>query len=108
MCFKPFSNLGGAKMKMKKLIKILHIDPTWKVIYILIRGGALVKTAVSLKTALLLLDKHKFDLILSEPQNIAILGSREEIDHETMNRLPFWKKALNTPWTLTDCPTGGC
>jgi hypothetical protein len=58
---------------MNKLIKILHVDPSWKVIYILIRGGAQVKSAVSLETALLLLAKQKFDLILSEPQNIAII-----------------------------------
>jgi hypothetical protein len=93
---------------MNKLIKILHIDPTWKVIYILIRGGALVKTAVSLNTALMLMNKHKFDLILSEPQNIAILGSREPVDHETIKRLPFWKKGLKKPWALIDCPTGEC
>jgi ABC-type antimicrobial peptide transport system ATPase subunit len=82
---------------MKKLIKILHIDPNWKVIYILIRVVALVKTAVSLETALKLLAKQKFDLIFSEPQNIAILDPQATIDQDTMRRLPFWHKKGKNP-----------
>jgi hypothetical protein len=74
---------------MKKLIKILHVDPNWKVIYILIRGGALVKTAVSMEIALKLLAKLKFDLIISEPQNIAIMGPQAIIDKDTMRRLHY-------------------
>ena len=93
---------------MTRLIKILHIDASWKVIYILIRGGALVKTAVSIKTALTLLKKQKFDLILSEPQNIAILDPQATIDDETMKRLPFWKEGRKNPWDLVGCPTGSC
>jgi hypothetical protein len=92
---------------MKKLIKILHIDPGWKVIYILIRGGALVKTAVSLKTALTLLKKQKFDLILSEPQNIAIVSPETAIPPETMRRLPFSKKIQNNHWEWGSCANGG-
>jgi hypothetical protein len=74
---------------MKKLIKILHVDPNWKVIYILIRGGALVKTAVSMDMALTLLAKLKFDLIISEPQNIAIMDPQTIIDKDTMRRLRY-------------------
>jgi hypothetical protein len=65
----------------------LHVDPNWKVIYILIRGGALVKTAVSMEIALKLSAKLKFDLIISEPQNIAILDPRVTIDEDAMKRL---------------------
>ncbi|MBI5606473.1 MAG: hypothetical protein HY879_24330 [Deltaproteobacteria bacterium] len=58
---------------MNKPIKILHIDRDWQVIYILIREGTFIKSSVPLETALALLKKEDFDLILSEPQNIAIL-----------------------------------
>jgi hypothetical protein len=74
---------------MKKLIKILHIDLNWKVFYFLVHQGALVKTSVSTKTAVLLLKNQKFDLIFSEPQNIAILDPQASIDEETMKHLPF-------------------
>lgn len=91
-----------------KLIKILHIDTSWKILYILIRGGALVKTVVSIKTALTLLKNQKFDLILSEPQNIAILDPQATIDDKTMERLPFWKKGCKNPFDLVGCPSGNC
>ena len=83
---------------MRKLIKILHVDSSWKVLYILIHGGALVKTAVSLKTALQLLKKQKFDLILSEPQNIAILDPQAPMDERAMQQLPFWKHHGKNQW----------
>jgi hypothetical protein len=72
---------------MKKLIKILHIDPSWKVMYFLIRGGVLIKSKVSLETALSLLSKQKFDLILSEPLNMAILTPQQPIEKEIMDSL---------------------
>jgi hypothetical protein len=89
---------------MEKLIKILHIDPNWKVIYVLIRGSALVKTVVSIKTALSLLANHKFDLILSEPQNIAIMDPQATLDENTLKRLPFWQKNGKNPWKSAGCP----
>lgn len=58
---------------MNKPIKILHVDSDWQVTYILIREGTFIKSDVPLKAAQALLEKEKFDLILSEPQNIAIL-----------------------------------
>jgi hypothetical protein len=67
---------------MNRLIKILHIDPNWKVIYILIRGGALIKSKVSLEAALSLLSKQKFDLIITEPLNTAILTPQEPIERK--------------------------
>jgi hypothetical protein len=58
---------------MKNPIKILHIDEEWKIVYIIIRAGSLIKSLVSLKTALNLLKKEHFDLIISEPHQRAIL-----------------------------------
>jgi hypothetical protein len=58
---------------MKSFIKILHIDPGWKVTYLIIRKGILMKTFLSLEATLSMLKTDPFDLILSEPQNLAIL-----------------------------------
>ncbi len=58
---------------MKKPINILHIDLDWKIIYIIIRKGSLIKSGVPLKTAIDLLKKVNFDLIVSEPHQKAIL-----------------------------------
>jgi hypothetical protein len=59
--------------KMEEPIKILHVDNDYKVIYILIREGTLIKSTVPLEAALIMLKNEDFDLILSEPHNIAIL-----------------------------------
>jgi hypothetical protein len=61
---------------VEKNIRILHVDPDWQVTYILIREGSFIKSTVPLETALALVKKDHFDLILSEPQNIAILNPR--------------------------------
>ena len=58
---------------MKQPIKILHVDLDWKVIYILVRPGALIKSGISLETALDLLKNETFDLIISEPHHKAAL-----------------------------------
>ena len=58
---------------MKKIVKILHIDRNWKITYLIIRKGGLMKSRVSLEATLAMVKKDLFDLILSEPQNLAIL-----------------------------------
>ena len=58
---------------MKQPIKILHVDLDWKVIYILVRPGSLIKSGISLETALDLLKNETFDLIISEPHHRAAL-----------------------------------
>lgn len=63
---------------MKNPIQILHIDSNWKVIYIIIRQGALIKSKVPLKIALDLLKKLKFDLIICEPYHQALLTPQNE------------------------------
>ncbi len=64
---------------MEEPIKIVHIDNDYKVIYILIREGTLIKSTVSLEAALTMLKNDRFDLILSEPHNIAILTPQQAI-----------------------------
>jgi len=59
--------------KMKKIVKILHIDRNWKITYLIIRKGILMKSYLSLESTLSMVKKDFFDLILSEPQNLAIL-----------------------------------
>ncbi len=58
---------------MKESIKILHIDGDYRVVYIVIGEGALIKSTVGLEDAINMLKNIKFDLILSEPQHLAIL-----------------------------------
>jgi hypothetical protein len=58
---------------MMQPIKILHIDPDFVVNYFIIRSKAFIRSAVSLEKAVKLLATEKFDLILSEPHNRAIL-----------------------------------
>jgi hypothetical protein len=58
---------------MKKPIKIMHIDGNWRIVYIIIRAGGLIKSGVPLKTAIDLLKKEHFDLIISEPHQKAAL-----------------------------------
>jgi hypothetical protein len=64
---------------MTDSIKILHIDGDYRVVYILIKEGALIKSTVVLEDALTLLKNIRFDLILSEPQHLAILTPRPAI-----------------------------
>ena len=93
---------------MDKLIKILHIDSNWKVIYILIRNGALVKTAVSLETAILLLKNQEFDLIVSEPQNLALLDRQQEIEKEIPEDLSHWMNHQINTGPIPDYQHGVC
>ncbi len=58
---------------MSRLIKILHIDPDYQITYLIYRHNSSIRTSVPLKTAIELLKKEDFDLILSEPHNKAIL-----------------------------------
>ncbi|MBI4765133.1 MAG: hypothetical protein HY787_11075 [Deltaproteobacteria bacterium] len=74
---------------MNKLIKILHIDPNWKIMYILNYGRSTIKTKVSIETALSLLSKQKFDLILTEPLNTAILTPQESIEKKIIRGIKW-------------------
>jgi hypothetical protein len=59
--------------QMRRAIKIIHINSQYDVIYVIIQDGTLIKSTVPLETALSMLKNERFDLILAEPQNIAIL-----------------------------------
>jgi len=67
---------------MKDPIKIMHIAKDYQVVFILIKEGPLIKSTVSLEAALTMLNNETFDLILSEPQNIAILTPQSAIKKE--------------------------
>jgi hypothetical protein len=72
---------------METLRRILYIDPSWKVMYILIRGGVMIKSMISLETTLSLLKKQNFDLLLTDPLNMTILSSQESLKNRVMDVL---------------------
>ncbi len=67
--------------------RILYIDPSWKAMLILIRKGIMIKSIISLKTALSLLKKQNFDLLLTDPLNMSILNPQESIKNRVMDVL---------------------
>ena len=58
---------------MEKSIKILHIDDLYRGFYMIIQEGTTIRSEVPLKEIINLLKTVEFDLILSEPHNMAIL-----------------------------------
>ncbi len=79
---------------MENFKKILFINLNWEVKYIEIHQGVLIKYGVSLETALKLLANEKFDLIITEPMNMAVLTSQESTEErvedilQVLNTLP--------------------
>jgi len=61
---------------MEQPIKILHVDPDFKVTYIIYRTGISIYLTVPLEKTINLLKTENFDLILSEPHNKAILNNQ--------------------------------
>ncbi len=59
---------------MADSIKILHIDNQYEGFYMIIKERATIRSCLSLKEIISLLKKEEFDLILFEPQNMAILN----------------------------------
>ena len=64
---------------MNKPIKILHIDLDYKVTYLINRPGSLIRSLISLKDVIKFLKTEKFDLILSEPHNKAVLNPQDHM-----------------------------
>ena len=58
---------------MARLIKILHIDPDYRITYLIFRSRLPIQTSVPLQSAIELLRKEDFNLIVSEPNDKAIL-----------------------------------
>ena len=72
---------------MERPRRILYIDPSWKAMYILIQGGIMIKSKISLKTTLSLLKKKNFDLLFTDPLNMNLLDSQESIKNRVMDVL---------------------
>jgi hypothetical protein len=66
---------------MSRLIKILHIDPQYQITYFIYRDRSSLRTSVPLETAIALLKKEDFDLIISEPHHQAILKREPHKSH---------------------------
>jgi hypothetical protein len=62
---------------MKK-IKILHIDPDYQGHFVSIRNGRLCQLPLPMDKTLAMLKKVTFDLILSEPQQMAIMSPEKD------------------------------
>ena len=60
--------------------KILHIDPAYNITFFIIRPGTTIRSSLSLECAIRLLKKEKLDLILSEPDQKAILTPQNPSD----------------------------
>jgi hypothetical protein len=90
---------------MARLIKILHIDPDYRITYFIFRSRLSIRTSVPLQSAIELLKKEDFDLIVSEPHNKAILKEHQpsltsrptmleeqlsmKADHNDLEEVPF-------------------
>lgn len=66
---------------MKAPCKILHITTDYQVIYMILFDGVRIKTPLPLEIALSMLENEKFDLILFEPQDMAVLTPLTGTDH---------------------------
>ncbi len=93
---------------MKKLIKILHINPSWQVIYILIRDRVLIKSKVPLEKAISMLKNEKFDLIVSEPQKIAILDRPTALGKKIPHGWPLRGKGNKITEKIAEFQPGMC
>ena len=65
---------------MKPPIKILHIDPEYQVSYFILRDGSFIQSSVPRESAIALLRKEHFDLIISEPHHRAVLTPQEGLE----------------------------
>ena len=68
---------------MNTPIKILHIAPDFKVTYFIIHSGGTTRSLISSEQAIQLLETEELDLILSEPDNKAIM--KPQADSLTMD-----------------------
>ena len=65
---------------MEHSIKILHIDPDFRITYFIKHPGSMIRSLVPLNQAIQLLKTQTFDLILSEPHNKAILNDQPKVN----------------------------
>ena len=76
MCF-AITMTGMKKMEGNNPIKIIHIDPGFKINYFIKSPGSFIQSILSLREAINLLKTQKIDLIISEPHNKAILSPED-------------------------------
>ena len=62
---------------MSEGTKIIHIDKDYKVNYLVILDGSIDRKTLSLETATSMLNRETFDLIISEPHNIALFTQQD-------------------------------
>lgn len=63
---------------MKDQVKILHIDPDYRVTYLFFSGDSAIRSEISLEKAIELLKTEEFDIIISEPNKLAILSDTSD------------------------------
>ena len=63
---------------MDPQVTILYIDQDYRISHWVIRGGDKTVSLIPLPQAIELLKTKEFDLIFSEPQNLALLKSAPE------------------------------
>jgi len=59
-------------------VRILYIDQDYQVRYWIIRNGSKIISEVTLAQAIELLNSVEFDLILSEPHNLAVMKKKPD------------------------------
>jgi hypothetical protein len=72
---------------MSKPIKILLIDPNYQVSYFILGNGRFIQSSVPQKTAIDMLKRETFDLIISEPHHRAVLSPQTEREIEKQANL---------------------
>ncbi len=66
-------------------ILILHIDQDYKINYWIIKDKVLNISRVTIPQTIQLLKAFEFDLIVSEPQKLAILNSSQKVTDSIQN-----------------------
>jgi hypothetical protein len=65
---------------MNSSIKILHIDKDYQIRYWIFWKGTQISSKITISRAIKLIKTIPIDLILSEPQNLAILNSPNKVE----------------------------
>ena len=74
---------------MNEQIKIMHIDPDYRITYFIISKGSFIRSSVPIERAGMLLQRQGLDLIISEPHKKTILKDppRQINNLQDLNRI---------------------
>jgi hypothetical protein len=74
---------------MNEQIKIMHIDPDYRITYFIISRGSFIRSSVPIERAGMLLQRQGLDLIISEPHKKTILKDppRQINNLQDLNRI---------------------